>query len=114
MSELNAFESVLHSCITNLNVHLIAHYYLPDPFEYVVSGAYLVIHASLVIYEKPIFNTKMAAVSGIVVLSLFGFWQMKFTNDNNIKIRLKRLIFAGKLGFSLSLTAVYCAVYTFH
>jgi len=79
-----------------------------------VSGLLLAMQSSPAIYETPMFIAKMIAVSGIVLLSLYGYWQMKLTTDVNIAIRLKRLGFAGKLGFALSLIAVICAVYTFH
>ncbi len=78
------------------------------------SGVLLALQISPVIYGTPLFITKMLAVSGIILLSLYGFWQMKFTNGSNIAIRLKRLGFAGKFSFALSIVAVFCAVYTFH
>jgi len=83
-------------------------------FLLVVSGVLLIMQSSPIIYESPLFMAKMVAVSGIVLLSLYGYWQMKLTSDSNINIRLKRLGFAGKFGFALSLIAVICAVYTFH
>ncbi len=64
--------------------------------------------------HMPWLITKLAFVGLLVLLSLFGWYQMRRARlgaDNNA---FKLLGYAGKLSFASSLVIVTCAVYSFH
>jgi uncharacterized membrane protein SirB2 len=64
--------------------------------------------------QMPWLIAKLAFVALLVVLSGFGWYQMRrarLAADNNAFVMLG---YAGKLSFASSLIIVACAVYTFH
>ena len=64
--------------------------------------------------QMPWLLTKLAMVGFLVVLSLFGWHQMRRASRSADNDAFKMLGYAGKLSFASSLIIVACAVYTFH
>ena len=64
--------------------------------------------------HMPWLVAKLVFVGLLVVLSLFGWYQMRRAIRSKDNDAFKMLGYAGKLGFASSLIIVTCAVYSFH
>lgn len=80
----------------------------------IVSGGLLISPFWPNLGGMPWLVAKLAAVALLVVLSVFGAYQMRRAKLDAQSNAFKLLGYAGKASFASSLFIVTCAVYTFH
>jgi uncharacterized membrane protein SirB2 len=80
----------------------------------ILSGGLLVPPFLPNLAQMPWLMTKLSFAGFLVVLSLFGWRQMRRAGRSADNNAFKMLGYAGKLGFASSLIIVTCAVYSFH
>ncbi len=80
----------------------------------IVSGGMLIPPFVPNLAQMPWLVAKLAVVGLLVLLSLFGWSQMRRVRRGADGNGFKMLGYAGKLSFASSLIIVVCAVYAFH
>lgn len=80
----------------------------------IVSGGLLLTPFTPVLAHMPWLHAKLLAVAILVLLSVFGFTQIRRAQKGEAGPAFKNLALVGKLSLIMSVTIVICAVMAFH